>query len=62
MGARLTALLKPNGGRGIVTNCTVRRLVARTLAKQFMKAFEAECALFQHALSTKAGQIEWTTC
>ena len=47
MGARLTALLKPNGGvKGIATGCTVRRLVAHTLAKQFMKAFEAECALF----------------
>ena len=56
MGARLTALLKPNGGvRGIETGCTVRRLVARTLAKQFVKAFEAECAPFQYALSTRAG-------
>ena len=56
MGARLTALLKPSGGvRGIATGCTVRRLVARTLAKQFMKAFEAECAPFQYALSTREG-------
>ena len=56
MGARLTALLKPKSGvRGIATGCTVRRLVARTLAKQFMKAFEAECAPFQYALSTRAG-------
>ena len=48
MGARLTALTKPNGGvRGIATGCTVRRLVARTLAKQFMKVFEVECAPFQ---------------
>ena len=55
MGARLTALLKPKrGDRGIATSCTVRRLVARTLAKQFMKAFEAECAPFQYALSTRA--------
>ena len=56
MGARLTALTKPNGGvRGIATGCAVRRLVARTLAKQFMKVFEAECAPFQYALSTRAG-------
>ena len=56
MGARLTALTKPNGGvRGIATGCTVRRLVARTLVKQFMKVFEAECAPFQYALSTRAG-------
>ena len=56
MGARLTALTKPNGGVvGIATGCTVRRLVARTLAKQFMKVFEAECAPFQYALSARAG-------
>ena len=56
MGARLTALTKPNGGAmGIATGCTVRRLVARTLANQFMKVFEAECAPFQYALSTRAG-------
>ena len=56
MGAWLTALTKPSGGvRGIATGCTVRRLVARTLAKQFMKVFEAECAPFQYALSTRAG-------
>ena len=56
MGARLSALTKPNGGvREIATGCTVRRLVARTLAKQFMKVFEAECAPFQYALSTRAG-------
>ena len=56
MGARLISLSKPNGGvRGIATGCTVRRFVARTLAKQFMKVFEAECAPFQYALSTRAG-------
>ena len=31
------------------------RLVARTLAKQFAKDFETECAPFQYALSTRAG-------
>ena len=56
MGARLTALSKPLGGvRGIATASTIRRLVARTLAKQFMEEFEAECAPFQYALSTRAG-------
>ena len=54
--ARLTAWSKPDGGiRGIATGCTVRRLVARAHAKQFKKAFEAECAPFQYALFTKAG-------
>ena len=33
----------------------MRRLVARALAKQFIKVFEAECSLFQYALSTRAG-------
>ena len=56
MGARLTALSKPLGGvRGIATGSTIRRLVARTVAKQFMEEFEAECAPFQYALSTRAG-------
>ena len=56
IGARLTALSKPLGGvRGIATGSTIRRLVARTLAKQFMDEFEAECAPFQYALSTRAG-------
>ena len=63
MGARLTALLKPNGGvRGIATGCTVRRLVARTLAKQFMKAFEAECALFNTPSPPEQEQTVWATC
>ena len=56
MGARLVAVAKPDGGvRGIATGCTFRRLVARTLAKQFVKVFEAECSPFQYALSTRAG-------
>ena len=56
MGARLTALAKPDGVvRGIATGSSVRRLVARTLAKDFASEFEVECALFQHQLSTRAG-------
>ena len=55
-GARLIALAKPDGGvRGIATGCSLRRLVARTLAKQFAKDFETECAPFQYPLSTRAG-------
>ena len=53
---RLTALSKPDGGvRGIVVGDILRRLVARTMAKQFSKKAEAATAPFQHALSTKAG-------
>ena len=54
--ARLTALTKKDGGvRRIATGCSLRRLTARTLAKQFAKEFEKECAPFQYALSTRAG-------
>ena len=54
--ARLTAVTKKDGGvRGIATGCSLRRLTARTLAKQFAKEFEKECAPFQYALSTRAG-------
>ena len=50
--ARLTALSKPDGGvRGIATGCSLRRLVARTFAEEFVR----ECAPFQYALSTRAG-------
>ena len=41
MGARLTALRMPDGGvRAIATGTTLRRLVGRTLEKQFSKQFE----------------------
>ena len=54
--ARLTALTKKDGRvRGIATGCSLRRLTARTLAKQFAKEFEKECAPFQYALSTRVG-------
>jgi len=56
MTARMTALLKPGGGvRGIVVGTALRRLVARTLARQFGPEIEAACAPFQFALSTRAG-------
>ena len=53
---RLTALSKPDGGvREIVVGDILRRLVARTIAKQVSKQAEAATAPFQYALSTKAG-------
>ena len=56
MSATMTALQKPDGGvRGIATGTSFRRLVAKTLARQFGKAVEATCAPFQFALSTRAG-------
>ena len=54
--ATLTALQKKDGGvRGIATGTTFRRLVAKSVAKQFSKDVEAACAPFQFALSTRAG-------
>ena len=53
---RLTALRKPDGGvRGIVVGDILRRLVARTMAKQVASEVEKATAPFQYALSTKAG-------
>ena len=52
----MTALQKANGGiRGIVVGDVIRRLVAKTLAKQFMTRFEDATKPFQYALSTRAG-------
>ena len=54
--AMMTALQKKDGGaRGIATGSSFRRLVAKTLARQFGKAVEATCSPFQFALSTRAG-------
>ena len=53
---RPTALSKPDGGvRGIVVGDSIRRLVAKTIAKQVSKKAESATAPFQYALSTKAG-------
>ena len=50
------ALCKPDGGvRGVVVGNILRRLVAKTMAKQVSKEAETATAPFQHALSTKAG-------
>ena len=54
--ANMTALLKRDGGvRGIATGTSFRRLVAKSLARQFSKEVERACAPFQFALSTRAG-------
>ena len=56
MSARMTPLSKPDGGiRGIATGTVFRRLVAKTLARQFGPVVEESCAPFQFALSTRAG-------
>ena len=53
---RMTALQKPTGGvRGIVAGDIIRRLVSRTMAQQIRKKVEKATALFQYALSTRAG-------
>ena len=53
---RMVALTKPTGGvRALVMGDVFRRLVARTLARQFGAAFRTACAPFQYALSTRAG-------
>ena len=53
---QMTALQKPNGGvRGMVVGDVVRRLVAKTMAKQFVTRFETATKPFQHALATRAG-------
>ena len=52
----MVALRKQDGGvRGIATGATFRRLVGRTLAKQFAPAIEDACSPHQYALSTRAG-------
>ena len=43
------------GVRGIATGTSFRRLVAKTLVRQFAQEVEAAYAPFQFALSTKAG-------
>ena len=53
---RLTALRKPDGGvRGIVVGDVVRRVVARTIAKQCVDKVEEATSPHQCALKTKAG-------
>ena len=56
MTATMTALKKRDGGvRGIATGTVFRRLVAKTLARQFGGEVEASCSPFQFALTTRAG-------
>ena len=54
--ARLTALRKPDGGvRGIATGDAFRRLVSRTLAKQWATVFDEATRPYQFALQARAG-------
>ena len=54
---RTTALRKPDGGvRGIVVGDFLRRLIARTIAKQIAKLVEVATAPWQYALTTRAGR------
>ena len=59
--ARLTALRKPGwseehgGVRGIATGDAFRRLVSRTLARQYAADFATATAPYQFALQTRAG-------
>ena len=46
---------RDGGARGIATGTSFRRLIAKTLARQFGKVVESACAPFQFALSTRAG-------
>ena len=56
MSARMTALLKRNGGvRGIATGTAFRRLVASCLARTYGGEIDEACAPFQYALRTRAG-------
>ena len=53
--ATMAALQKADRGiRGIATSTSFRRLLAKTLAKQFVVDVEQACAPFQFALSTRA--------
>jgi len=54
--ARLTALQKQSGGvRGIATGDAFRRLVGRTLARQYAETFATATEPYQFALQTRAG-------
>ena len=60
--ANLTALQKKDGGvRGIATGTTFRRLVAKTLARQFSRQVEAACAPFSLHYLLVQGSIAWAT-
>ena len=54
--SQLTAVLKPNGKvRGIAAGDTLRRLVEKTLAKQFVAAFQEEVAPHNFGLASRCG-------
>ena len=54
---QMTALQKPNGGvRSIVVGDVIRRLVAKTVAKQFMTTFGQQPSLSSALWQGRAGQ------
>ena len=54
--SRLTALRKPDGGvRGIATGGTFRRLVSKTLAREWVAKFDQATRPIQLALQARAG-------
>ena len=57
----MTAMMPSGGVRGIATRTSFHKLVAKTLARQFGKAVESTCALFQFALSTGQALIASAT-
>ena len=61
--ARLTALRKPDGGvRGIATGDVFRRLVSRTLAKEWAHTFDQATRPSQFALQARAGTDALAAC
>ena len=64
MSARLTAFAKKDGGvRGIATGKNLRRVVGRTLAKQYMKEILRMSVLRSSMHSPpEPAQIAWGTC
>ena len=60
--ATMTALQKKDGGvRGIATGTSFRRLVAKTLARQFSAAVETTCALSNLHCQLEQAWIVWGT-
>ena len=60
MSATMTALQKLDGGvRGIATGTSFRRLVAKTVARQFEKAVESTFARSSSPCPHELAQIAW---
>jgi hypothetical protein len=57
----MVALSKDSGGvRGIVAGDAFRRMVGKTLAKQFAKDFDQATAPFQYALFSATSQTQYS--